>query len=299
MLKRKLAGVVLAVAGLLSVGLPAQAATTAIPTADQAQAPSADSPDATAINYLVRYATVGSRHRVTTSSLTYPGVFPERGGLWGLYAKQVANTKPLFECRAGASDHFVSLTKTCEGHSRLATLGYIFKGKPTQASVLLYRCSVRNKADHFVSVLANCEGQKTEGQLGYALRPVNYIALNRFNNGPDHWITSFPITGSYKREGSWFIALNKVAKTVPIYSCKSHGGGKYDHFLSRHSNCEGKTKIKHEGYLYTYKAGSTFAPLYRCILPTGDRFESGKSDCEKAKGVKREGLLGWVRWKMW
>lgn len=299
MLKRKLAGIVLAVAGLLSVGLPAQAQAAATAPAAADQASSADSPDATAVNYLARYATVGGRHRVTTASLTYPGVFPERGGLWGLYAKQVANTRPLYECRNGASDHFVSFDKNCEGHSRLATLGFIFKSKPTQASVLLYRCSVRNKDDHFVSVTQNCEGQKTEGPLGYALRPVNYIALNRFNNGPDHWITSFPITGSYKREGSWYIALNKVAKTVPIYSCKSNGGGKYDHFLSRQSNCEGKTKVKHEGWVYTYKAGSTFSPLYRCLLPSGDRFESTKADCEKAKGAKREGLLGWVRWKMW
>jgi hypothetical protein len=236
---------------------------------------------------------------VTTASITYPGVFPERGGLWGLYAKPVANSRALYECRNGASDHFVSFDSKCEGHSRLATLGYILKSKPQQAAALLYRCRVPGKDDHFVSVAKNCEGQKTEGALGYALVPGNYVALNRFNNGPDHWITSYPITGSYKREGSWYLALTKQAKTVPLYSCKYHFGAKYDHFLSIRSNCEGKTKVRHEGYVYTSKAGSTFVPLYRCLLPSGDHYASTRSDCEKARGVKNEGLLGWVRWKIW
>ena len=295
MLTRKLAGVVLAIAGLVAVGMPAQAATTAIEDA----ATRLDSPTATAVNYLVRYATVGGRHRVTTASITYPGVFPERGGLWGLYASPVANSRALYECRNGASDHFVSFDTKCEGHSRLATLGYILKSKPAQASVLLYRCRVPTKDDHFVSAAKNCEGQVTEGPLGYALVPGNYVALSRYTNGPDHWITSYPITGSYKREGSWYLAHAKQPKTVPLFSCKYHFGSRYDHFLSIRSDCEGKTKVRHEGYVYTAKAGSTFVPLYRCLLPSGDHYASTRSDCEKAQGVKNEGLLGWVRWKIW
>lgn len=294
MLKRKLAGVALAVAALMCVGLPADAATTA--AADQT--PSADSPNATAVNYLVRYVSYKGTHRVTTAKINFPGMWPERGGLWGLYAKSVTNTRPLYECRNNPSDFFVSLKADCEGKSRISTLGYIFKSKPTQVAVQLYRCLVPGKG-HFVSGQKNCEGRTFEGSIGWALYPANYVTFSRFNNGPDHWETSYGVSSSYKREYTWYLPHVKLARTVPLYSCKSNGGGKYDHFLSRQSNCEGKTKVNVEGYLYTYKAGSTFSPLYRCILTNGDRYATTSSVCENAPGAKREGLLGYLRHKMW
>jgi hypothetical protein len=292
-LKRKLAGVVVAIAALVGVGLPAQAATTAVNDTTQL-----DSPNAAAVKYLIRYVNNSGVHRVTTVGVTAPGYWPERGGLWGIYNAPLANTRALYECRNNGLDIFVSTSATCEGKTVLSRLGWLYKSKPKQVSVLLYRCLVPKKG-HFVSTLKNCEGWKNEGPLGWALHPGNYVTFSRFNSGPDHWETTYGIGAGYRREYTWYLAQGAPAKTAPLYSCVQMIGSRVDHFLSRANNCEGKKKVRHEGYVYLAKAGSTFAPLYRCILTNGDHYATTSSVCENAPGAKREFVLGWVRNKMW
>lgn len=295
MLNRKLAVVALAVVAFVSVGIPANAATAPSRTSTPANA---DTPAATTITYLFRYASPAG-HRVTTDFVATNGYFTERGGLWGIFQTKIADTRALYECRAGGGDYFVSLQSNCEGHSRLSTLGYIKMRKGNGASTLLYRCYVPGVGDHFVSIRKDCEGQQTDGAIGYARSPNPWVAFSRYNNGPDHWETSHSTTSTYFREGTWFISFVERAGTAPIYSCRYRIGDRWDHFVSRQSDCEGKTKVKTEGYVYTYDAGSVFTELYRCLLPSGDHFSSTSVNCENARGVVNEGTLGWVRTRVW
>lgn len=120
----------------------------------------------------VRYAN-GPRHVVTTG--TPPaGYTREPGNDWYLWSGQVAGTRPLYGCRGGTNDSFVSTDAACDGNQNtiVATEGFIATDPPTgSAYTALYRCHITGLGDHFVSTDPGCEGSSVEqeGLLGYAL----------------------------------------------------------------------------------------------------------------------------------
>jgi len=119
----------------------------------------------------VRYADAG-RHIVTTG--TPPaGYTREPGSDWRLLSTAQPGTRPLYGCRAGDADYFVSADAGCEGDQNaiVQTEGWIHTEKPSSgSSVALYRCHTEGLGDHFVSSDPDCEGGGVtqEGLLGYA-----------------------------------------------------------------------------------------------------------------------------------
>lgn len=277
---------------------PAPAANATGTTAAPATAPQTTA--ATEPATLVRYYNRGTaRHRVTTVGLKTAGWYAELGGLWGLLRTNPANTRALYECRAGTYDYHISFASNCNGKVKIGLLGYIYKAKPsTPATAALWQC-YQSKGDHFVSIRANCEGARNAGFLGYARTTASLVGLSRYNNGPDHWTTSSAIDANYRREGSWAIRWTQTTRSRALYGCSYPIGTRTDHFNSLSSNCEGKRVLRREGFVYTFNPGPKYTAIYRCLLPSGDHFTSARSNCEAAAGVKNEGRLGWVRLTAW
>ena len=84
-----------------------------------------------------------------------------------LVATGGTNLHPLYACRSGSDDHFLSLDPGCEGRTAEGRAGFAYDAPPGgEDSVALYRCSDPGRT-HFASLDPNCEGQVTEGRLGY------------------------------------------------------------------------------------------------------------------------------------
>jgi hypothetical protein len=79
-----------------------------------------------------------------------------------------AATVPMYACKQGTQDWFVSLDPGCEGQLYVGLEGYGYARAGT-GEVALYRCY--SGVDHFVSTDPKCEGDTTESLLGYADEP--------------------------------------------------------------------------------------------------------------------------------
>jgi len=108
-------------------------------------------------------------HEVTTGWIDPGGGFSLQSTLGHLYqSPQQGATLPIYNCKDGSTDYFVSRDSNCEGYRILGMNGY---GYPQPVAGLklvpLYRCNSGH--DHFVSTDPNCEGQSTQEFLGYAV----------------------------------------------------------------------------------------------------------------------------------
>lgn len=109
----------------------------------------------------------GTVHEVTTGSISQNGGFRLEGVPGYVDANPLRGaTVPLYGCKAGQSDYFISLDVNCEGERVLGTEGYAYAHPISGMNlVALYRCSTGY--DHFVSTAPDCEGQKTDELLGF------------------------------------------------------------------------------------------------------------------------------------
>ena len=73
---------------------------------------------------------------------------------------------PLYGCKLGYTDYFVSTSGSCLGQYKLGLEGYAY-ATPAADRLPLYRCEVPNVGD-FVSTDPNCEGQQVMQLLGYS-----------------------------------------------------------------------------------------------------------------------------------
>jgi hypothetical protein len=108
-------------------------------------------------------------HEVTTGWVDPKGGFSLETTLGHLYqSPQQGATIPLYGCKGGSMDYFVSLDRACEGSRVLGVNGYGYAQPVAGLNlVALYRCSSGH--DHFVSIDPKCEGESTEELLGYVL----------------------------------------------------------------------------------------------------------------------------------
>jgi hypothetical protein len=248
---------------------------------------------------LIRYLDGTGRHRVTVGAVREPGTYPQFGGIWGLLTTERPGTHPLYECRQGARDHFVSRDQGCggRGNSLLRTLGWIYESRPAQDSTPLYRCALPNTASHFVSILADCETPHAvqEGLLGYALA-TSRTPLSRFSDGNDHWESTDRVSGTYTLQKSdLYLENSRQPGTIALYGCSYAIPGGVNHFISVTSNCEGLTMVRLEGYIHLEPPSNDYRPLYRCFrAPGNDHFVSTDDNCEGVLGAVREGRLGYV-----
>lgn len=75
-------------------------------------------------------------------------------------------TVPLYGCKAGTQDYFVSGNFGCENQYKLGLEGYAYSA-PAPDRIALYRCIVPSKG-HFITSDPNCEGQGFEALIGYS-----------------------------------------------------------------------------------------------------------------------------------
>lgn len=94
----------------------------------------------------------------------------EREAQWYIPRQALDGSKPLYECRDGASQN-LSLDSGCEGWQVVRRAGAILT-EAAPGRVPLYRCRLAGSRGRFVSDKASCEGQKRELLLGYVL-PIN------------------------------------------------------------------------------------------------------------------------------
>ncbi|GAA0570422.1 hypothetical protein HPO96_33315 [Kribbella sandramycini] len=235
----------------------------------------------------------GSRHRVTTAPVTERGFYPTR--TWMLESGSKPGTVPVYSCRSGAQDQFVSTNADCEGTSFLQTLGWIYAAPPSAPSVALYRCHVPGLDDHYLSTDTGCENSKAinESRVGYALSTTR-VAFSRFFNGSERWVTSGAVTSAYAAQKRWFIEGTQQPGTAALYGCSYGIPNGTNHFISVDAGCEGQTRLRTEGWIHASPSGAATTPLYRCYLPsTYDHFLGG-ADCDGVGGARREGLMGYV-----
>lgn len=123
-------------------------------------------PDSGAGIALNRYFN-GSAHEVTTGWVSPDGNFQLQQLLGHLYPKPLNGaTVPLYACKRGQADYFISLDVNCERQRILGKQGYAYAAPdPGRNLLALYRCSTGQ--DHFVSKDPKCEGAKMDTILGY------------------------------------------------------------------------------------------------------------------------------------
>lgn len=120
-----------------------------------------------ATSELKRYSSANTNTFIVTTGFV-PSGYALQNTVATLYNGRVAGTQPLYACKTGSTDYFVSLQLNCEGYYPLGVNGFIYLNQPsTPSTVALYRCFTG--VGHFVSLQSNCEGSSNEGLLGYAL----------------------------------------------------------------------------------------------------------------------------------
>jgi hypothetical protein len=111
-----------------------------------------------------------SVHDVTTGYIDPSGGFTLESTLGSLYeGPQNGANVPLYACKNGSTDFFVSTDTNCEGKLIIGLEGYAYAAPQTGVETTpLYRCGTSH--DHFVSSDPKCENQGTDqGLLGYAV----------------------------------------------------------------------------------------------------------------------------------
>jgi len=109
----------------------------------------------------------GTTHEATTGWIDPLGGFSLQSTLGHLYeSPQQGATVPLYSCKSGSTDYFVSTDVSCAGTRILGVNGYGYSA-PASNLVPLYLCSTGT--DHLVSNDSNCEGKGAGQLLGYAL----------------------------------------------------------------------------------------------------------------------------------
>ncbi len=115
----------------------------------------------------VRYYSTGLKVHEVSTGWVDTGTFHVESTLGRLYeAPTGAATKPLYGCKSGAKDYFVSPEAGCERTLILGLQGYAYPTRTAPNQIVLYRCLTANH--HFVTTAADCEGQHFEMLLGYA-----------------------------------------------------------------------------------------------------------------------------------
>jgi hypothetical protein len=118
--------------------------------------------------------------------------------------------------------------------------------------------------------------------------------IYRFNNGPDHFLTTQFEEGlgaGYFYEGIAFRIYSELTpQTQPLYRCNNYSTG--DHFASLRLDCEGKVLEGLYGYVGKY-ARPGLLEIQRFINPTAtDHLETLNGSEGHAAGWTFEGPLG-------
>jgi hypothetical protein len=108
-------------------------------------------------------------YEVTTGWIDPKGNFSLQLSLGHLYpSPQQGATTPLYNCKLGTVDYFVSGDNACEGARILGTVGYGYSQPVAGLKLVpIYRCATGS--GHLVSRNPSCQGQQASKLLGYIL----------------------------------------------------------------------------------------------------------------------------------
>ncbi|GAA4037348.1 hypothetical protein GCM10022247_73970 [Allokutzneria multivorans] len=239
----------------------------------------------------------GTQHRTTTAVERTTGFAPVEGKLWGLADAPAEGTTGIYSCLNGNTDQFLSKDPGCEGkqNSILHTEGWLYNTPPTAPSTPLYRC--RAGGSHYTATTEACDGKAgavSDGLLGYALT-TSKRAFSRFYDGREHWDTSGAVTAGYSLEHRYFLESSAKPGTVPLYGCSYTSTKGLNHFTSLREDCEGQTKHRVEGWIYTAKPSSPSVELHRCYWKDqDDHFLSPFRNCENVPNHVYESQFGFA-----
>ncbi|WP_143591437.1 LamG-like jellyroll fold domain-containing protein [Thermoactinospora rubra] len=244
---------------------------------------------------LGRFYNLVGRHIVTTGQVP-PGSHFEFS--LGLPAPADApNTVPVYSCRNGATDYFLSFDCQAEGpYANLGSIGKLYSTPPEGVPTLrIYRCVIPNGGGHFASTDPGCEGMKTEGPLGHT-RAYRHLVRHVTTGHPhDHATSGSRVEAHYRPEGNiGTVPMVQLPGTTALLMCRNG----VDIFTSTDPGCEGQTTVKTIGYIWTAPPqdvpgmpGTTGAELFRCRTPSGDLFDTRDRHCE---GQTLDRSLGFV-----
>jgi hypothetical protein len=234
--------------------------------------------------------------RYTTTGGVGPA-YRFQGNLGFLLNQKLAGTVPLYSCDANR-DQYLSRVADCGGAKILGRVGYAYMRRPAGLpSRAIYRCRLPVSGELTVSYEPDCGDAAStgRGRLGFT---ISVATLGRYLDSVegdrregDRYTTTGGVGPAYRFRGNLGFLLNqKLAGTVPLYSCKARG----DQFLSRDWRCEGAKRRRLIGFAYSKPpARIPSAAIYRCRRRNGERFVSAKPTCWRSSNVN-EGRLGYV-----
>ncbi len=117
---------------------------------------------------------VGSDNRTEAGPVTPSGGVLQNGLGLAYSDASMPGTLAMYDCIVGSTDHFTSLSPTCEGQTRASTtaMAYLYSAAPTGPGApnthAFYRCRTAT-GEHFDSTASNCQGFTVDSTLGYLL----------------------------------------------------------------------------------------------------------------------------------
>jgi hypothetical protein len=213
----------------------------------------------------------------------FPGVpagYRFETSLGGMLKAEVPGSRRLYSCLINDTDAFTSMDAACEGHTKLADLGWVYVEPPSGVATLpLNRCLSGER--RFDSNSATCEGKTVDGLLGYVLA---YAPLTRYYHPRigEHAVSTSAVPRGYRHEGTFgVVPMTEEPGTVPLMSCVDG----VDRFLSTDTGCDGKTVEVRLGSIWAQApAGRPSTALYQCSMDygpsAGQLFVSSEPGCE-------------------
>jgi hypothetical protein len=231
--------------------------------------------------------------RIVTTGAVPPGYHLERG-LGFAATPGTPGTHPLYSCRAGAADWFLSSQADCEGQRALGPAGAVYDAVPAGvASRPLYRC--HRATGHTAANVADCGGSGwvTESLLGYTLDRGVLVRYATPTVPAEDASDTGAVPGAYRVTGPLgMVGSAADPGTTPLLSCLRGT----DRFLSLRTDCEGATALGVAGATWTADPGGATA-LYRCRDTTsGDLFATTDQTCA---GQTPDADLGYLRTGTW
>jgi hypothetical protein len=249
---------------------------------------------------LGRFITIGGGdHRSVNSAGSVwdkfdpiPAGYRYEGPLGMMLTEEKPGSHRLYTCLINNTDSFTSIDPNCEGHTKIADLGWAYIEAPEGVStVQLRRCVAGD--ERFDSISPTCEGKTDDGLLGYL---VGYAPLTRYYHGraTDHIASPGSSGPGYRREGTLgYVAMSSAEPgTQQLTSCSDA----MDQFLSLDVTCGGKTVLGPVGRTWTAAPdGMNSRELFTCKITAGalagELFSSWDSACESQTKI---GSLGFV-----
>ncbi|SMD20151.1 LamG domain-containing protein, partial [Kibdelosporangium aridum] len=219
-----------------------------------------------------------------------PAGYRYEGPLGMMLTEAQPGAHRLYSCLINNTDAFTSIDANCEGHTKLADLGWAYIEPPEGVSTVALRRCVAGE-ERFDSISPTCEGKTDDGLLGHL---VAYTTLSRYHHGRagEHIQTTGAAEPGYKWEGTLgLVAMNDEPGTQSLMSCMDGE----DQFLSTDAACGGKTVVRPIGRVWTQAPeGRAAKELLSCKVAGGSMDGQHFASTASCEGHTQVASLGYV-----